>query len=158
VSNATASDDFGAALGTVLRTYAEMVGPKLADFPQGARGYQALCEIVQGQPPSQAALAARLGIDRTMMTYLIDDLVKAGLVERHPSYEDRRRWRVIATYPGYDAVEALQEQVAEAEEAALVKLEPEERAVFRRLLSKAAGTGPLHTAEACAIVTDALAE
>lgn len=154
MSNAT--EDFGAALGVLLRSYAEVVGPKLVDFPHGARGYETLCEVLQGQPPSQAALAAKLGIDRTMMTYLIDDLVEAGLVERRPNPHDRRQRRIVATAAGRDVVTALCGQVAEAQDAALAKLDERERTLFRHLLSKAAGTGVVHATEACAIVTEAL--
>jgi MarR family transcriptional regulator, transcriptional regulator for hemolysin len=154
VSETTA--DLGAALGTLLRSYADMVGPKLDGFPHGARGYQTLCEVVAGRPPSQAALAAKLGIDRTMMTYLIDDLVEAGYVERQPNPHDRRQRQIVATPRGREAIGALCGQVAEAEEAALGTLDEQERALFRRLLDKAAGNGPRHRAEACAIVTEAL--
>src|SRR5262245_7974707 len=129
-----------------------MVGPKLVDFPHGARGYQTLCEVLRGEPPSQAVLAARLGIDRTMMTYLLDDLAEAGLVERRTDPADRRQRRIVATERGRGAVSELCGQVAEAEEAALATLDPSERVVFRGLLNKAAGTGPVHTAEACSIV------
>ncbi|MBU2670388.1 MarR family winged helix-turn-helix transcriptional regulator [Actinoplanes bogorensis] len=133
-----------------------MVGPKLAGFPHGERGYQTLCEVVQGTPPSQAVLAAKLGIDRTMMTYLIDDLVEAGYVERRPNPADRRQRQIVATSRGLEAVGALCGQVAEAEEAALSTLDDDERRLFRRLLDKAAGNVPVHTVEACAIVTNAL--
>jgi DNA-binding MarR family transcriptional regulator len=111
---------------------------------------------VQGQPPSQAALAARLGIDRTMMTYLIDDLVEAGLVERRPNPDDRRQRRIVATSRGRDAIAALCGRVTEAEDLALGALDESERSTFRRLLGKAAGGGPAHAAEACRIVTEAL--
>ncbi|WP_250005375.1 MarR family winged helix-turn-helix transcriptional regulator [Actinoplanes sp. M2I2] len=148
--------DLGAALGSLLRSYTEMVGPRLDGFPQGARGYQTLCEVVEGRPPSQAALAAKLGIDRTMMTYLIDDLVEAGLVERRPNPDDRRQRRIVATERGRAAIATLCVQVAEAEAAALGMLDDHERVMFRRLLDKASGLGALHTAEACAIVTEAL--
>ncbi|MFG1605125.1 MarR family winged helix-turn-helix transcriptional regulator [Actinoplanes sp. NPDC049265] len=158
MSNATAADDFGAAMGMVLRSYAEMVGPQLVDFPQGARGYETLCEVLKGEPPSQAALAAKLGIDRTIMTYLLDDLAAAGLVERRPNPADRRQRRIVATPHGRAAVSELCGRVAEAEQAALARLDENERVLFRRLLSKAAGTAPAHTEEACAIVTGALAE
>jgi MarR family transcriptional regulator, transcriptional regulator for hemolysin len=52
------------------------------------------------EPCSQAALAARLGIDRTVMTYLLDDLVTAGLVERRQDPGDRRTRSVAATEHG----------------------------------------------------------
>ena len=155
MSDAT-EDDFGAALGILLRSYSGMVGPRLVDFPHGARGYETLCEVLQGSPPSQAALAAKLGIDRTMMTYLIDDLVEAGLVERRPNPADRRQRRIVATAAGRAAVASLCGRVAEAQDAVLAALDPAERAVFRSLLSKAAGTTVVHTEETCQIVTEAL--
>ncbi|WP_127505446.1 MarR family winged helix-turn-helix transcriptional regulator [Actinoplanes solisilvae] len=153
MSDATA--DFGAALGTLLRSYTDRVGPKLGDFPHGSRGYQTLSEVVHGQVPSQATLAARLGIDRTMMTYLIDDLEKAGLVERRPNPDDRRQRRIVATELGRESIAKLCIQVTEAEEAALDGLDATERALFRRLLDKASGS-PQHTTEACSIVESAL--
>ncbi|MFK0044612.1 MarR family transcriptional regulator [Streptomyces sp. NPDC090741] len=48
-------------------------------------------------------MATYLGIDRTVMTYLIDDLVTAGLVERRLNPADRRQ-RKIVTAPGVDAL------------------------------------------------------
>ena len=36
----------------------------------------------------QARIAERLGLDRTVMTHLIDDLEEAGLVERRPDRAD----------------------------------------------------------------------
>lgn len=150
-----ATSDFGAALGTLLRSYTNRVGPKLGDFPHGARGYQTLSEVLSGHLPSQAALAARLGIDRTMMTYLIDDLVDAGLVERRPDPDDRRRRRIVATDQGREAIAKLCIQVTEAEDAALEGLDDDERTLFRRLLDKASGP-PLHVTEACEVVTKAL--
>jgi DNA-binding MarR family transcriptional regulator len=156
VSKSTTPEDLGAALGLLLRAYAEAVTPALGDLPHGSRGYQTMCEVVHGRQPSQAALAARLGIDRTMMTYLIDDLVEAGLVERRPNPDDRRQRRIVATDRGRGTLEELCGRVRAAEDAALGALGDEERAVFRRLLFKAAGAGAVHTAETCALVEQAL--
>ena len=133
--------DFGAALGTLLRSYSEMVGPKLDGFPHGARGYQTLSEVVEGRPPSQAALAAKLGIDRTMMTYLIDDLVDADYVERRPSPTDRRQRQIVATPAGRQAIGTLCGLVLEAESKALDELDEGEREMFRHLLDKAVHGG-----------------
>jgi DNA-binding MarR family transcriptional regulator len=161
VSKATpaeAAEDFGAALGVLLRSYVEIVTPALCDVPHGARGYQALREIVRGQPPSQAALANRLGIDRTVMTYLIDDLVEAGLVERRPNPTDRRQRQIVATIRGHKALAALCDQVVEAENMVLSALDEQERELFRRLLAKATcdNGGVAHSADACEIINDAL--
>jgi MarR family transcriptional regulator, transcriptional regulator for hemolysin len=139
VSEVTRTDeDFGWALGVLLRAYRDRVGPALGGVPHGARGYQTLCEVARGQQPSQLALANRLGIDRTVMTYLIDDLVAAGLVERRPNPVDRRQRQIVATAQGQAALAALCHQVVEAENAILGALDAQEREVFRRLLTRAA--------------------
>jgi MarR family transcriptional regulator for hemolysin len=154
----TSSEDFGWALGALLRTYRELVTPALGDFPHGARGYQTLCAVVRCDQPSQLALAHHLGIDRTVMTYLIDDLVDAGLVERRPNPVDRRQRQVVATRRGRRAVATLCERVADAERTVLGALDADERRIFRALLDKAAaGSGGIGLAgDACAIVDEAL--
>ncbi len=133
------TQDFGWALGVLLRAYRDRVAPILADFPQSTRGYETLAEVVvNGQRPSQLALAQRLGIDRTVMTYLVDDLEDAGLVARRPNPADRRQRRIVATKEGQEVVAELCTLVAGAEQAALAALDPDERAEFHRLLMKAA--------------------
>ncbi|RIV38037.1 MarR family winged helix-turn-helix transcriptional regulator [Micromonospora radicis] len=131
--------DLGWALGVLLRAYRDTLPPTLGDFPHGARGYQTLCEVVRADQPSQLALANRLGIDRTVMTYLIDDLVAANLVERQPNPADRRQRRIVATPGGRAAIATLCGQVAAAEATVLGALDERERVAFRRLLIKAAG-------------------
>lgn len=153
-------DDFGWALGVLLRSYRELVSRVLGGFPHGPRGYQTLVEVVRGQPPSQLALANRLGIDRTVMTYLIDDLVAAGLVQRQPNPADRRQRLVVATPEGEKALAELCHRVGEAEDAMLGALTGPEREEFRRLLLKAAcGTADAgHPADACEVINDVLGE
>jgi len=134
-----------------------MVNPTLGNFPHGARGYQTLCEVVRGQQPSQLALANRLGIDRTVMTYLIDDLVEAGLVERRPNPVDRRQRQIVATSGGREALATLCQRVVEAETAVLGALNDDERQLFRRLLNKAAcGSDLDHSVDACEIVDESV--
>jgi MarR family transcriptional regulator for hemolysin len=146
--------DIGWALGALLRSYRDRVAPTLGDFPHGARGYQTLCEVVQGEPPSQLALANRLGIDRTVMTYVLDELVDNGLVERRLNPADRRQRQIVATARGRRAVATLCGKVAEAEDAVLGALDADERERFRRLLFKAAaGTG---SADPCETISEAL--
>ncbi|MEZ3160930.1 MarR family transcriptional regulator [Microbacterium sp. BWT-B31] len=136
------TEDFGWALGVLLREYRDRVAPILADFPQGERGYQTLSEVVvHGDQPSQLALANRLGIDRTVMTYLVDDLEDAGLVARRANPEDRRQRRIVPTGQGHDTLAELCVRVVGAEALTLASLTPDERVVFRRLLIKAASGG-----------------
>lgn len=142
-------------LGVLLRAHRERVAAVLADLPHGPRGYQTLVEVSSGRHRSQAALAQHLGIDRTVMTYLLDDLVAAGLVQRQEDPADRRQRRVVVTPRGEEALAALCTEVAAAEEVTLAGLEPDERAVLRRLLVKAARAAPEHDLDACTVVETA---
>lgn len=135
------TEDFGWALGVLLRSYRDLVTPHLDDIPQGPRGYQALAETVLGEPPSQLALAGRLGLDRTVMTYLVDDLERAGLVERKANPDDRRQRQIVATERGRALLAERCAFVESAEDRILAALDPEERAAFRHLLRKAAAGG-----------------
>jgi DNA-binding MarR family transcriptional regulator len=136
-----APEDLGWALGVLTRSYRDLVNPVLGDLPHGSRGYQALSEVVHGDQPSQLALAHRLGIDRTVMTYLVDDLEAAGLVERRPNPHDRRQRQVVATDHGRAVLATMCTRVEAAEQRILAPLAEPERALFRRLLNKAAGEG-----------------
>lgn len=130
--------DLGALLAALLRSYHDAVTPHLQDLPHGPRGYQTLREVVRCAQPSQLALAARLGIDRTVMTYLVDDLVEAGLVERRPNPSDRRQRQVVATAEGSRLIAETCRRVREIEDALLAALSPQEREQLRSLLAAAA--------------------
>jgi DNA-binding MarR family transcriptional regulator len=132
------SADFGFSLMAVAHAYRTVVSAVLEGVPQGARGYQTLAAVVEGDGPNQLALAGYLRIDRTVMTYLLDDLVAAGLVERRLDPADRRRRRIVATTQGVDTLGALQRQVREAEDALLAGLDADERELFRALLGRIA--------------------
>src|ERR1039458_1283363 len=94
------SDDLGWALGVVFRGYLRASQDALSDLPGGPRGFQVLAAAARDQHGSQLALAHRLGVDRTVMTYLLDDLEAAGLIERRPDPADRRARRILATARG----------------------------------------------------------
>ncbi|GAA1165563.1 DNA-binding MarR family transcriptional regulator [Kitasatospora gansuensis] len=130
--------DFGLSLLVLIRAYRTVVEAVLDDLPQGARGYQTLAVVARGDQHNQLALATYLGIDRTVMTYLIDDLVAAGLVERRLTPADRRQRRIVATARGVDTLRDRQRLVREAEDRLLETLDANERQVFRTLLGRIA--------------------
>ena len=90
-------DDLGWGLGVVFLAYVTAAHAAVADLPGGPRGYQILAAAARGVVGSQLALAQQLGVDRTVMTYLLDDLEAAGLIERRPDPTDRRARHVVAT-------------------------------------------------------------
>ncbi|MFD7321003.1 MarR family winged helix-turn-helix transcriptional regulator [Streptomyces sp. NPDC059875] len=130
--------DFGLSLLVLIRAYQTVVASALDGVPQGARGYHTLAVVARGDQENQLALATYLGIDRTVMTYLIDDLVTAGLVERRLNPADRRQRKIVATAQGVHTLRDLQRQVREAEDRLLETLDENERQAFRTLLSRIA--------------------
>ena len=87
--------DLGWALGALSRSYLQAVAATFAAVPGGPRGYQVLAAAAREEPGSQLALAQHLGVDRTVMTYLLDSLAEAGLIERRPDPADRRARRIV---------------------------------------------------------------
>ncbi len=131
------TDEFGPALLTLGRAYLGFVVEILDGVPHGPRGYHTLGAVIRGDHPSQLALATGLGIDRTVMTYLLDDLVAAGLVERQLNPTDRRQRKIVATALGIQAMAHLNRRVCQAEDELLGALDDEERDAFRTLLRRA---------------------
>jgi DNA-binding MarR family transcriptional regulator len=156
---AALGDDLGWALGMLLRSYRNAAKQLFADLPGGPRGYQVLKFAAEEAPATQLALAQQLGIDRTVMTYLLDDLERAGLVERRADPADRRARRVVATEAGRDRLIRLHEGLREAEAAVLAPLPPQDAAAFRSLLQRLAtsveGVTPNEACEEVAVVGEA---
>jgi DNA-binding MarR family transcriptional regulator len=130
--------DLGWALGTVLRAYIRAADLALAGVPGGARGYRLLSSVARDCPGSQLALAQLTGLDRTVVTYLLDDLVEAGLVERKPDATDRRMRRVIATAAGSERLARAEEQLRRVEDHLLAGLPTTDQEALRGLLQRAA--------------------
>ncbi|NMO02827.1 winged helix DNA-binding protein [Gordonia sp. TBRC 11910] len=122
----------------LARDYSTVVDPVFVDVPRGARGYQLLHTVIHKQIRSQIGLADYLGIDRTVMPYVIDDLVSAGYVERAADPTDRRIRTVVATAAGLDKYAELSDEVLRAEQRFFATLDDADRATFVRVLSQLA--------------------
>lgn len=123
-------------LGMILRGHQTRFAEAVEEMPCSVRGYQMLSTVVHHDPANQQALGAHLGIDRTVLTYLLDDLVAAGLVERVPAPTDRRARKIVATKQGAALLKRLEARVAAAEQALLTELDSSESAQLARLVSK----------------------
>ncbi|GFJ94206.1 hypothetical protein Prum_078480 [Phytohabitans rumicis] len=140
----------------VFRAYLRSASAVTEGLPGGHRGYQVLTAAARSAPGSQSALGKQLGIDRTVMTYLLDDLERAGLVERQPAPGDRRTRHVVATAHGQKLLDDLDARLAHAEAHLLAGLPEPDRATFKSLLCRLAthanSLDPV--ADACAIVEE----
>jgi DNA-binding MarR family transcriptional regulator len=88
---------------------------------------------------NQAGIAEHLGVDRTVMTYLLDDLEGARLIERRPDPADRRSRQILLTAKGERRLARLGARIAEVERSLLADLTEPEARQLRALLGRAAG-------------------
>jgi DNA-binding MarR family transcriptional regulator len=65
------------------------------------------------------------------MTYLLDDLEAARLIERRPDPADRRARRIVATEQGNELLSSLNDRLRAAEARLLAPLGAEKREAFR---------------------------
>jgi DNA-binding MarR family transcriptional regulator len=128
--------DLGWALGVVFRSYVKATIVALGGVPGGPRGYQVLTTAMAGPPRTQLALAQQLGIDRTVMTYLLDDIERAGLVERRPDPADRRATLVALTARGTEVVSAIHAARAAEADDFFARLDEADRATLALVLQK----------------------
>jgi DNA-binding MarR family transcriptional regulator len=133
------TSDLGWALGVLSRCYLKVVSATFADVPGGPRGYPVLAAAARDEHGSQLALAHHLGVDRTVMTYLLDSLAEAGLIERHPDPADRRARKIVATERGRALLDGLGTRLRTAEDQVLAGLDNDaDRQAFRALLQRLA--------------------
>jgi DNA-binding MarR family transcriptional regulator len=137
-SDAVLDQDFGFVLSVVLRSYVKAAGAVVSEIPGGPRGYQVLAAAIDDETGSQGAVAQRLGVDRTVMTYLVDDLEQGGFVVRKADPADRRNRRIVATASGRKLWARSQKQLRLVEDHVLGCLSDEERATLRSLLQRLA--------------------
>ena len=74
--------ELGWALGVVFRAWQRETEEAVGDLPHGPRGFQILSTLATGDPPTQASIAMHLGIDRTVLTYVLDDLAASQNLSR----------------------------------------------------------------------------
>jgi DNA-binding MarR family transcriptional regulator len=130
--------ELGWSLQAMYQGFARSASGAVAAVPGGPRGYQVLVAVTTEPPSSQLALAHRLGIDKTAMTYVIDALETDGLVERRPDPQDRRIRQVHATDRGRTLLTEARSALRDVEDVVMRDLTGEERVQLRRLLARVA--------------------
>ena len=129
---------FGISLAVVQHAFLHASEAAFTDLPGGSRGYLVLGVCSHQAPPTQAACAYQLGIDRTVFTYLVDDLEREKLVERTPDPNDRRARRIAITAKGARMLDKINDRLAQSEQHTLRGLSAAEQETLRDLLWRAA--------------------
>jgi DNA-binding MarR family transcriptional regulator len=149
--------DLGWSLGTLLRGYLKRSADALGDLPGGPRGYQVLSIAGAGSCSNQAGIAEATGLDRTVLTYLIDDLEKAGLVVRTPDPNDRRSRRVSLTDAGATRLRNLTTRMNQVEEHLLAGIPATDASALRAIVARAARSLDEDPQAVCATVDEVAA-
>lgn len=90
----------------------------------------------------QRELGAAMGIDRTTMVTLVDQLESAGLAKRLTSAKDRRARAVAITPKGRRVLGRARGLIAQAEDDVLAGLTPEQQRDLLTLLRRALESAP----------------
>ncbi|MFD5828635.1 MarR family winged helix-turn-helix transcriptional regulator [Lentzea sp. NPDC060358] len=112
----------------------------VAALPGGPRGYLVLMAIASGPPRSQLAIAQQLALNKTVMTYLLDNMETQGLLVRQPDPADRRARQVLITEKGTRSLDEARARLGVAEAQLLADLDPAEEQQLRMLLERVAQT------------------
>jgi DNA-binding MarR family transcriptional regulator len=124
-----------AQLGThAHRRFAE----RLARLDLHPRHFGMLSHLAGSEGQSQQALSVALGIHRSAVVALVDDLEHRGLAERRRDPVDRRAYTLYLTPAGRDLLADLKRIAEEHDSELLAALAPSERTELISLLQRVA--------------------
>jgi DNA-binding MarR family transcriptional regulator len=134
------SDRPGALLTIAARTGQELARRRLSPLGLSVQLCGVLIRLAAG-PISQHDLGDQLGIDRTTMVELIDDLEKKGAVVRRRNPTDRRSYALSLTPKGRTLQKLATRAFDAAAEEVFQPLKPAERRqladMLRRMITSA---------------------
>jgi DNA-binding MarR family transcriptional regulator len=136
------ADRLGYLLKHAQLRLAGLSGSALAPLRVSGRECAVLIAIDQQAPQSQQEVARRMGVDRTTMVALIDDLENKGLVERRQDPDDRRKNVVALTDAGRTTLRQATAATREAERRFLAALSDDESVMLRKALQMIAFPEP----------------
>jgi DNA-binding MarR family transcriptional regulator len=116
--------------------------PVMTQYGIDGRELAVLTVLAADYPLSQQEASERLGVDRTSMVALVDELEAKGLVERHRSPEDRRKNIVQLTDTGERCLDGAGNAREQVEREFLAPLGDKLSQQFLRALQILAGVRP----------------
>lgn len=103
------------------------INEELANVDARKWHYAVLAPLDEFGPASQAELSSRIGIYRSDLAAVINELAARGLVERAPDPADRRRNVVTLTGLGHRQLLRLDKLLVDVENEVMAPLTPEQR-------------------------------
>jgi DNA-binding MarR family transcriptional regulator len=129
------SDRPGALLVIAARTGQELASRRLAPLGLSVRLCGVLNLLAEG-PISQQTLGEQLGIDRTTVVELIDELEQQGVVVRRRNPADRRSYALTLTPRGHTVQKRAARLFDAAADEFFDALDPAERPVLLEMLRR----------------------
>lgn len=107
-----------------------------ASVPEFSPGRAGMLMLIDANPGvTQSRLAQAVGLDRSTMVGVLDQLEKRGWIERRKG-EDRRTNGLLLTSTGREALRRTRRSIAAHEKRVASRLTPAERAALLDLLGK----------------------
>ena len=111
---------------------------RLARFDLHPRHFGMLSHLAASEGQSQQALSVALGIHRSAVVTLVDDLERRGLAERRRDPGDRRAYTLYLTSAGRDLLANLEREADERDVELLSDLDASESSHLVSLLQRVA--------------------
>jgi len=131
-------------LSTLAVSVTELIEAAIAPVGLRMRHYRLVRMLWADGSQRQSAVGAALGIDRTSVVALIDELEDAGLVRRERDPDDRRSYCIVLTAKGRRVAEKAIARVSAAEASMFGPLSSAEKSALQNLATRLLGTpGPI---------------
>lgn len=126
------------ALGDLLRTYQFRDRERICCHDVSVTQCYALEAIIRDEAPTLNELAARLFLDKSTASRVVDGLERKGYVERTRDPHDRRALRLEATPAGRELHRRIEADILERERRLLAAFPSEVRRSMARLIGELA--------------------
>jgi len=107
----------------------------LAPLGLTVKHFAALVALAEEGPAAQHELGSAVGVDRTTMVSLVEDLERAGHIRRARNPADRRAYVIELTTEGTEAIDHATAALERVERELLAPLSAAERRQFAELLA-----------------------
>lgn len=98
--------------------------------------FSSLALIAANPGTSQAAVSREVGLDKSVIVSIVDELERRGWAERRPSSTDRRRHALYTTPAGEAFVAEMFAVLDQTEQRAAEQLSPAEFALLQEFLDR----------------------
>lgn len=132
------AETFTRALASVSRQWKRRLDAEFRHLGLSQARWGVLLELSRHEDATQIELARVLGIEGATLVRLLDGLEGMGLVERHPSAEDRRAKKLVLTEPALTVLERMKAIAAENRQEILAEIPANDLGTATRVLAQIA--------------------